>query len=76
MGMGLPICRSIIEDHCSRLWASPNVEHGSACFRQNLPIFVILEIAYLVLFTVTLSGCGPVGLWRSLACTNMIENVD
>ena len=36
MGMGLSICRSIIEAHDGRLWASSGVEHGSV-FNISLP---------------------------------------
>ena len=36
MGMGLSICRSIIESHGGRLWVSPNVPHGTV-FRFTLP---------------------------------------
>jgi PAS domain S-box-containing protein len=36
MGMGLAICRSIIEAHNGRLWADPRVHQGSA-FRISLP---------------------------------------
>ena len=36
LGLGLSICRSIIEAHNGRLWASPNVPRG-AIFRFNVP---------------------------------------
>ncbi|MGX5804908.1 PAS domain-containing sensor histidine kinase [Bradyrhizobium sp. Arg314] len=37
MGMGLAICRSIVEAHCGRLWAK-NVETGGASITFSLPI--------------------------------------
>jgi predicted ATPase/signal transduction histidine kinase len=37
MGMGLSICRSIIELHGGRIWAEPNVPHG-ATIRFTLPL--------------------------------------
>ena len=36
LGMGLPICRSIIEAHSGRLWWSAGAQHGSV-FRFELP---------------------------------------
>jgi signal transduction histidine kinase len=36
MGMGLAICRSIIEAHSARLWAEAGVNQGSV-FRISLP---------------------------------------
>ena len=37
MGMGLSICKSIIDDHGGRLWASPNLKYGSV-FNVSLPV--------------------------------------
>jgi signal transduction histidine kinase len=37
MGMGLSICRSIIEAHGGRLWASPHLPCGTI-FRFTVPI--------------------------------------
>jgi PAS domain S-box-containing protein len=39
LGMGLSICRSIIDAHGGRLWASPGETHGTL-FRFTLPIDV------------------------------------
>jgi PAS domain S-box-containing protein len=37
MGMGLPICRSIIEAHNGRIWAEAEIRQGSL-FRISLPV--------------------------------------
>jgi signal transduction histidine kinase len=37
MGMGLSICRSIVENQGGRLWASPSPAHG-VIFHIQLPI--------------------------------------
>jgi signal transduction histidine kinase len=36
MGMGLSICRRIIEAHGGRLWAAPGTPHGTE-FRFTIP---------------------------------------
>jgi signal transduction histidine kinase len=36
LGLGLSICRSIIEAHGGRLWAEANVSHG-AIFHFTVP---------------------------------------
>ena len=44
MGMGLNICRSIIESHQGRLWVDDN-ETGGCTFRFTLPLTVEPAIA-------------------------------
>jgi predicted ATPase/signal transduction histidine kinase len=39
LGLGLSICRSIIDAHRGRLWAAPRVPHGTA-FRFTIPVRV------------------------------------
>ncbi len=39
MGMGLTICRSIVESHSGRLWSERNEPHG-ATFIFTLPVEV------------------------------------
>jgi signal transduction histidine kinase len=39
LGMGLAICRSIIEAHGGRLWVSPRAPHG-ADVRFTIPFWV------------------------------------
>jgi signal transduction histidine kinase len=36
MGMGLSICRSIVENHAGRIWVSP-AAHGGSIFQFELP---------------------------------------
>ena len=36
LGVGLSICRSIIEAHAGRLWVTPNLSHG-AIFQFTVP---------------------------------------
>jgi signal transduction histidine kinase len=42
LGMGLSICRSIIELHGGRIWAVPNVPHG-ATIQFTLPLNPAVE---------------------------------
>jgi len=36
MGVGLSICRAVVEEHAGRIWATPNGSRG-ACFHFLLP---------------------------------------
>jgi PAS domain S-box-containing protein len=42
MGMGLSICRSIVEGHGGRIWATPNIPHGAA-FHFTIPTARAIE---------------------------------
>jgi len=44
MGIGLNICRSIVEDHGGQIWLMPDVEQG-ATFRIQLPLAGLAEEA-------------------------------
>ena len=37
LGLGLPICKTIIEAHGGRLWAEPNQDAPGMCFSFSLP---------------------------------------
>ena len=37
LGLGLPICKTIIEAHGGRLWAEPNQDTQGMCFSFSLP---------------------------------------
>ncbi len=37
LGLGLPICKTIIEAHGGRLWADLNADHIGTCFSFSLP---------------------------------------
>lgn len=40
MGMGLPICRSILESHKGRLWLMETPDKQGACFCLSLPLTI------------------------------------
>jgi C4-dicarboxylate-specific signal transduction histidine kinase len=44
-GMGLAICRSVVEAHDGRIWASPGVPHG-AMFQFTLPAKTVSQRTY------------------------------
>ena len=43
LGMGLSICRSIIEAHGGKLWVSPSAPHGTA-FRFTVPVRTEMDV--------------------------------
>jgi signal transduction histidine kinase len=42
MGMGLSICRTIVEAHRGRLWASPTLAHGTV-MRFTVPLAAVVN---------------------------------
>jgi PAS domain S-box-containing protein len=43
MGMGLSVCRSIIEAHGGRIGANNDSVHGGACFYFTVPVAVVIN---------------------------------
>jgi signal transduction histidine kinase len=38
MGMGLAVCRNIVESQGGRIWLEPGLPGGGACFSVELPV--------------------------------------
>ncbi len=38
LGIGLAVCRSLVEEHGGELWVEQHSQHGGACFHFTLPI--------------------------------------